>query len=149
MEPGSGAYAGAMSTPDDPYRSGPAEPPRWDTPSSGPSNSPAPGYGPPPQGYPPQGYGGYQGAQQTSSRAIIALVLAIGSFVVFPLIPAIIALVLASGARDEIDGSGGRVTGDGLVTAAKVVAWINIGLSVAGVLFAIAAFALFASVGFS
>jgi hypothetical protein len=60
----------------------------------------------------------------------VALVLSIASFVVCPLIPAVIALVLASQAKQEIAYSGGRVGGDGLVTASRVVAWINIGLCV-------------------
>lgn len=41
----------------------------------------------------------------------MALVLAIGSFVVSPLIPAIVALVLAPGAKRDIGASGGRLTG--------------------------------------
>ena len=40
------------------------------------------------------------------------------------------ALALASSATNEIRSSGGWITGEGLVTAAKVVAWINIGLAV-------------------
>ena len=137
-----------MSTPEDPYRSGSAERPAWEQQQW--SAAPPPAYGPPPQGYGQVGaYGGYAGPQQTSSRAIIALVLAIGSFVVFPLVPAIVALALVPGAREEIELSGGRVTGDGLLTAAKIVAWINIGLCIGAVILMIAAFALFASVGFS
>ncbi|MCH1403631.1 MAG: hypothetical protein L7U50_04960, partial [Candidatus Nanopelagicales bacterium] len=41
--------------------------------------------------------------------------------------PASIALVFASKARREILASNGWVTGTGLVTSAKIVAWINIG----------------------
>jgi hypothetical protein len=68
---------------------------------------------------------------------VVALVLAIASFMVCPLIPAIIALVIASQAKQEIVYSGGRVGGEGLVTAARIVAWINIAgcaLLVVGVL---------------
>ncbi len=57
--------------------------------------------------------------------------------------------MLASGARDEIAASGGRLGGEGLVTAGKVAAWINIGLCVAGVLAVVALFGLFATTGFS
>lgn len=57
------------------------------------------------------------------------MVLAIASFVVCPLIPAIIALVLASQARREIDDSYGRVGGEGLVSASRVVSIINVALS--------------------
>jgi hypothetical protein len=55
-------------------------------------------------------------------------VLAIASFVVCPLVPAIVALVLAHTAQQKIDASGGRLTGDGLNTAARIIAWIHIGL---------------------
>ena len=90
------------------------------------------GYGPPPGApgpYGPYGYGPV--APRNSGTAIAALVVAIASFVVCPLIPAIIALVLARNARNEIANSGGTVTGEGLVTAARVISWINIVLWVA------------------
>ena len=70
----------------------------------------------------------YAPMPQTSNSAIIALVLAIVAWVVCPIIPAIIALVFASKADKEIAVSNGWVTGGGLVTAAKIVSWINIGL---------------------
>ena len=142
-----------MTTPpQDPFAS--ARPPHWDAPPAQ-GYGPPPGYGPVPYGAPPQPYGaqpygpGYAGPQQTSTQAIIVLCLAIGSFVVFPLIPAIVALALASGAREEIEASGGRLGGEGMVTAGKVVAWINIGLCIAGVLAVVAAFGLLATTGFS
>lgn len=65
---------------------------------------------------------------QNSSSAIVALVLSIASWVVCPVIPAIVALVFASKADREIAMSNGWVTGAGMVTASKIVAWINIGL---------------------
>lgn len=68
---------------------------------------------------------------QTSSSAIVALVLAIASWVVCPLILAIIALVFASKADREIASAGGAMQGGGLSTAAKILSWINIGLYVA------------------
>lgn len=91
-----------------------------------PYGSPGPGYGP------PYGYGGYP--PQTEGTAIGALIAAIGSWVVCP-ISGIVALVLASQAKRKIASSGGRLTGQGLVTASKWIAWINIGLWVAGLLF--------------
>jgi hypothetical protein len=87
---------------------------------------PAPGWGPPP--YPPA-YG-YAGGQQSEGLAVGALICAIGSFVVCPAVLAIVALILAQNARNRIDASGGRLSGSGLVTAARVVAWINIALVV-------------------
>jgi Domain of unknown function (DUF4190) len=86
-------------------------------------------------------------APQTSSNAIVALVLAITSWVVCPIIFAIVALVFANMGSKEIKASGGRVTGEGLVTGAKVVAWINIGLWTALILIGIFAFAIIAVAG--
>lgn len=104
----------------DPYGQQP-QPPSYGGPP------PPPAYG----GYPqqPYGYGGYQ-QQETESSAVVALVLAIASFVVCPVIPAVVALVLANNADAAIQASGGRKTGEGLTKAARIVAWINIGLTV-------------------
>jgi len=92
---------------------------------------------PPSQGYtpPPPGYGGYsqRPPAQTEGTAITALVLAIVSFVVCPIIPAVVALFMCPGARRKIEGSGGALTGEGLVTAAKIISWVNIGLWGAGI----------------
>ena len=139
-----------MSTPDDPFSTSPD-----DRPASAPSSSP-PAYQPPaypqsqgngPQagygqagygqagygqaGYGQSGYGqaGYGQAQETASRAIAVLVCAIASFVVVPFIPAVVALALAGGAQQQIAQSGGRLTGEGLVRAGRIVAWINVGLT--------------------
>ena len=129
-----------MSTPDDPFSTSPD-----DRPASAPSSSP-PAYQPPaypqsqgngPQagygqaGYGQAGYGqaGYGQAQETASRAIVVLVCAIASFVVVPFIPAVVALALAGGAQQQIALSGGRLTGEGLVRAGRIVAWINVGLT--------------------
>jgi hypothetical protein len=104
-----------------------------------PSAYPAQGYGyPPPPGYPAQGYGyppasgypppGYVPAVTTSTSAIVGLVLAVASWILCPIVLAIVALVLAKKSGDEIAASQGRVGGEGLNTATKVVAWVNIGL---------------------
>ena len=98
-----------------------------------------PGYGPP-QGQPPYGqpgygqpgYGqppyGYPYARQTEGTAVAALVLSIAAFVICPVIPAIVALVLASNAKQKIAASGGMKEGAGLVTAAQIISWIHLGL---------------------
>ena len=134
-----------MSTPDDPFSTSPDDRPA-STPSSSPPTYQPPAY-PPSQGNGPQagygqagygqagygqaGYGqaGYGQAQETASRAIVVLVCAIASFVVVPFIPAVVALALAGGAQQQIAQSGGRLTGDGLVRAGRIVAWINVGLT--------------------
>jgi hypothetical protein len=61
------------------------------------------------------------------------LVLSIVSFLVCPLIPAIVALFVASSADQEIRASGGQIGGEGLSKAAKIISWINIGLCAAGI----------------
>lgn len=93
----------------------------------------------PPPPPPPPGYGAASvpapnAVPRTSSNAVVALVLAICSFVICPLIPAVVALFLAGSAQREIDTSGGWVTGTGLVQGAKIASWINIGLCIAGIL---------------
>lgn len=72
--------------------------------------------------FPPAGYA----SQQTSTNAIVSLVLAILSWIAVPLVPAIIAVVLARNADEEIAASAGRVTGTGLAQAARITAWSNI-----------------------
>lgn len=105
-----------------------------------PAQWPTAGYPAPSTGaYPPAAYLSYPGTApapvqtQTSSNAVVALILAVASWAVCPLIAAVVALVFASMASKEIAASGGRVQGEGLVTASKIVAWINIGLTVAAV----------------
>lgn len=135
----------------------PPQEPAWDRPSTGDQGwsaaPPAQGWGPPTGYGPPPGYGpggGWGGGpQQTDAKAIVALVLAIGSFVVLPFLPAVAALFVASSSRRDIDAAGGRLTGAGLVTAARVISWVNIGLCIAGVVLIVAAFGLFATAGFS
>lgn len=51
-------------------------------------------------------------------------------FFLLGVIPGVIALVLAGPAQREIAQSGGRLAGDGLVTAGKITAWVGIGLAV-------------------
>jgi hypothetical protein len=97
---------------------------------------PPPAYGQQPYGSQPYGYGGYA-AQETESMAVVALVLAIASFVVCPVVPAIVALVLANNADTAIQQSGGRKTGEGLTKAARIVSWINIGIFVAAIVLVI------------
>ena len=70
----------------------------------------------------------YQRPPQTAGKATAALVFAILAWFVCPVIPAIVALVLASQADGEIRASGGALTGESLLTAARIIAWINIAL---------------------
>ena len=63
-----------------------------------------------------------------SGNSIVALVLSITSWVVCPIIFAIVALVFANKAEKEIAASNGSIGGGAFVTASKIVSWINIGL---------------------
>ncbi len=82
-------------------------------------------------------YGSYPGYRtpETDGTAIGALAAAIASWVFCPLIPAVVALVLAGTAERNIAESRGWKTGTGLVTAARIVAWINIGVFLAALVF--------------
>lgn len=109
-----------------------------------------PGY----PGYPSYpGYPGYPGypamAPQTSGRAIAVMVLGISSLTLcwLGLIPAIVAVAMATRARREIDESGGRVTGLGMVTAGRITSWITIGVAGALALIVLLAVLLGNSVG--
>lgn len=124
----------------------PTPPPGWQPPPVQ-AAPPPPPYGSAPYGAAPYGaqpqYGGagygYQPylPPQTEGSAVAALVCSIVSFVFCPVIPAIAALVIAPGARRKIEASNGRLTGLGLLTAAKWVSWINIVLYVGFALLAI------------
>lgn len=128
----------------------PQEPPGW---SATPAYGPPPGYGPPPAygppplpGSVPSPYGLWQPAPQTDGTAIVVLVLAICSFVVFPVVPAVVALVLAPGAERDIAASNGRLTGESLVRAGRIVAWVHLGLCAAFVVALLAFLGLFVAV---
>jgi hypothetical protein len=77
----------------------------------------------------------YPPAAQTSTNAIVALVLAVASWLICPIVPAIVALVFASKATKELRASGGAMQGAGLVLGAQITAWINIGLYAALIVF--------------
>ncbi len=139
-------------TASDPWLAPPPPPPSYEDQPAPPYQQP---YGQPNGQYPPygqqSGYGlppaygyGYQpySAPQTEGSAIAALIASIVSYVFCPVIPAIVALVLIPGARRKIDGSGGRLTGLGMLRAAKWIAWINIVLVVLAIVGGIALIAL-------
>src|SRR4051812_49126053 len=108
----------AQQPPPPPQQPPPPPPPhQWAPP-------PAAGY---PYGYqPPQAYG-Y--GQQTEGTAVAALVLAIASFVICPVITAVAALIVGANARKKIVQSGGRLGGLGPLTAAPNGARGNIRLA--------------------
>jgi hypothetical protein len=69
---------------------------------------------------------------QTSTLATISLVAGIASWVIAPLIGAIVAVITGHMAKSEIRNSDGRLTGDGMATAGLILGYIQIGLTVVG-----------------
>lgn len=96
---------------------------------------------PPPPPGDAYGYGGQQyagqphgGPPQTSSKATVALVVAIAGLFVCAPIGAVAGLVLASQASNEIKRSGGGLTGEGLVMGARIVSIISAALTALAIL---------------
>jgi len=129
---GPGGWAPPPPPPPPPPPSyGQSDPPPYSSPSYGQppyGQQQQPPYGQPPYAQQPYGYQPYGPPPQTEGSAVGALVASIISWVLCPIIPAIVALALVPGAKRKIEGSGGRLTGEGLLTAAKWISWINIAL---------------------
>ena len=75
---------------------------------------------------------------RNSGKSIAILVLGIAGLVFtcaygFGVIAAIVALALAPGANREIRASGGALTGEGMVKAGVICAWISVALTLVGV----------------
>lgn len=66
------------------------------------------------------------GIPRTEGTAVAALVLAILSWFVLPIIGSIVALVLAASAERSIDARPAELAGRGLVTGARYVAWTHL-----------------------
>ena len=101
---------------------------KWYPPQSAPPPPMPPQYTPYPQ---------FQGPQ-TSGKSTAVLVLGIVSLALMcgygvGLIPAIIALAMAPGARREIAGSGGRLQGEGQIKAGVVCSWVTVGIVAAAI----------------
>ncbi|HKE98876.1 MAG TPA: hypothetical protein VKG45_08100 [Actinomycetes bacterium] len=114
---------------------GPALPP---LPSLRPAAAPSVPYGQP---VPP----GFGFRPQLESSAVVALVVAISAWLVCPVLAAIAALAIAGGAKAKIDAAGGALTGLGLVTAARWVAWVHLCILPLGLLGLIFGITLFGS----
>jgi hypothetical protein len=76
-------------------------------------------------------------APETDQKAIWALVSAIFGFIICPVVLHIVGWVLANQSLSDIAASQGRLTGDGIAKAAKIVSIVGLVLSALGVLFAI------------
>ena len=88
-------------------------------------------YSQPPQQ--PYYYGGPP-PTQSSGTATAALVLGICGFLVCPLICTIAAIICGNVAINEIDRSGGRITGRDMAKAGLILGWVGVGLCVLGIL---------------
>ena len=73
-------------------------------------------------------------AQRTSGYAIASLILGIAGFVVFPIVPSILAIVFGRKAQTELRRDP-TLGGDGLATAGIVLGWVGIALLGIGLLF--------------
>ncbi len=82
----------------------------------------------------------------TSTLAIVSLIAGILSFVMLPIVGAVIAIWTGYEARKETRSVPPRATGDGLATAGIVLGWIHFGLLVITLCCVIAYFGFFASI---
>lgn len=78
-------------------------------------------------GYPPAP------APETDQKAIWALVSSIAGFFICPIVLHIVGWVLANQSLETIRASQGRLTGDGLAKAARILAIVGLVLSAIGV----------------
>ena len=115
----------------------PANPSAYPQQPGTPATPPAPPLGG--QGQTPSPAAAYSPTPAPSEPlAIWALVCAIGSWVLLPVVLAIVGLVLASQAKRAIAASGGSKSGEGLITATQVIAWVHLALVALFVIFIIA-----------
>ncbi len=64
----------------------------------------------------------------TSGLAVGSLVMSILSWVLLPIVGAIVGLALGYSARKETRGTPPAANGDGLATAGIIISWVNLGL---------------------
>lgn len=79
-------------------------------------------------------------APRTSTAAVISLVFGILSWVLLPVVGAIVAVVTGHVARGEIRRSAGTVEGDALAVAGLVLGWANLLLGLLAVFVALVFF---------
>ncbi len=69
-------------------------------------------------------------ATQTSTLALVSLISGILTWVMLPLLGAIVAIITGHMAKSEIKKSMGALSGDGLATAGLVLGYLQVGISV-------------------
>ena len=85
-----------------------------------------------------------------STTAVVSLCFGIASWIVLPLVAAIIAIVAGHMARGEIRRSQGTINGDGMALAGLILGYVNILVGVVVfLLFMFGAFAIFGLAWFS
>ncbi len=82
----------------------------------------------------------------TSTLALVSLISGILSFVMLPLIGAIVAILTGYEARKETRSIPPRASGDGMATAGIVLGWIHMGFFVVGICCLLAYFGFFSSI---
>lgn len=70
---------------------------------------------------------------QTSSLAVVSLVLGIASYFVVPLLGAIAAIITGNLAKKEIQQNPEALSGEGLARWGMILGWINITMSIIGI----------------
>ena len=73
-------------------------------------------------------------ARQTCSTATVSLIFGILSWIVLPIVGAIVAIIAGHMARGEIRRSNGTLDGDGLATIGIVLGWAHLAFIVIAVL---------------
>jgi hypothetical protein len=88
-------------------------------------------YDPYKQPYPSPGQQ-YLAPPQTSGMATASLIFGLLSYVIFPILGAIVAVICGHAAKSQIRNSNGTITGDGLATAGLILGYIQLILAALG-----------------
>jgi hypothetical protein len=78
---------------------------------------------------------------QTSSLAIVSLVSGIASWLVLPVLGALVAVITGHMARKEIRASEGRLTGMDMANAGMILGYVHLALSIVGICLVVLLFA--------
>lgn len=73
-------------------------------------------------------------ARPTSSAAIVSLVAGLLSWILLPWIGSVVAVIAGHMARSEIRKSNGTLDGDGLALAGMILGYVQIALTVLGII---------------
>ncbi|AWH25172.1 MULTISPECIES: DUF4190 domain-containing protein [Stenotrophomonas] len=78
--------------------------------------------------------------RQTSTVAVLSLVLGIAGWTVLPFVASIVAIITGHMARAEIRRRPTDLDGDGLALTGLILGWLNVGMVLLGILAFIAFF---------